>query len=101
MAAKFVGRLVQDVPVRSSNRTTGFNFSYTFTDEDARIGKVTFTAVATIENVRDALPADNETISLPTKVGSGKGVRAGTAEEGMDEVLLFLPRTREGGQPEW
>ena len=28
---QFVGQLIQEVPVRSGNRTTDFNFSYTFT----------------------------------------------------------------------
>ena len=64
-----VGMLTMFVPVRPSNRTTQFDFSYTFTADDARIGKVTFKAVATIENARDALPADNEAIASPTKVG--------------------------------
>jgi hypothetical protein len=64
-----VGTLNQQVPVRSGNRTTDFNFSYTFTRDDASLGKVNFKAVATLLKVRDALPADNEAISLPTKVG--------------------------------
>jgi hypothetical protein len=63
-----VGTLTQYVPVRPSNRTTDFNFSYTFTNDDSKIGKVTFKAVATLNGARDALPADNEAISLPTKV---------------------------------
>ncbi len=65
---QFVGTTIQSVPVRSANRTTDFNFSYTFTKDDAILGKVTFRAVAIISGVRDALPADNEAISLPTKV---------------------------------
>ena len=64
----WVGSLVQSVPVRPANRTTRFSFSYTFTAEDARIGKVTFKAVANIQEARDALPADNEAIASPTKV---------------------------------
>ncbi len=56
------------VPVRVNNRTTEFVFNYTFTAEDAQIGKVNFKAVATIQNYRDALPGDNEYISLPVKV---------------------------------
>jgi len=65
----WVGTLKQTVPVRSRNRTTTFNFSYTFTAEDARVGKVTFKALAFLLNdVRDAWPADNEAISLPTNV---------------------------------
>jgi PKD repeat protein len=59
----------QSVPVRSANRTTNFQWSYTFTKDDATIGKVTFKAVATILEARDALPADNEAIASPTKVG--------------------------------
>ncbi len=63
-----VGTLQQSVPPRSSNRTTNFNFSYTFTTDDAAIGKVTLRAVANIQGARDALPADNEAIAPPTKV---------------------------------
>jgi hypothetical protein len=63
-----VGSLIMAVPVRSGNRTTDFNFSYTFTKDDGSVGKVTFRAIATIINARDALPADNEAISDPTKV---------------------------------
>jgi len=66
---QLIGALQQSVPPRSSNRTTNFNFSYTFTADDAGIGKVTFRAVATILGARDALPADNEAIADPTKVG--------------------------------
>lgn len=65
---QWVGTLQQRVPIRPSNRTTDFQFSYTFTADDATIGKVTFRAVATIVNARDALPADNESIAPPTKV---------------------------------
>jgi hypothetical protein len=65
---EWVGRLSQQVPVRPSNRTTEFNFSYTFTPDDALLGKITFRAVATIQNGRDVLPADNEAIASPTKV---------------------------------
>jgi PKD repeat protein len=65
---QWVGTLHQSVPVRSGNRTTEFSFNYTFTAEDALMGKVTFRAVAVITNARDALPADNEVIALPTKV---------------------------------
>jgi len=64
-----VGLLTQTVPVRPSNRTTDFGYSYTFTSDDASIGKVTFKVVAAIVGARDALPADNEAIAAPTKVG--------------------------------
>lgn len=56
------------VPPRSANRTTNFPFIYTFTAEDARLGKVTFSAMAVIEGRRDAIPADNELIAPPTRV---------------------------------
>jgi PKD repeat protein len=65
---QFVGVLTQSVPVRPSNRTTDFSFSYTFTSADAQVGKVTFKAVANVVGARDALPADNEAIATPTKV---------------------------------
>jgi PKD repeat protein len=65
---QWVGTLQQEVPVRPSNRTTIFEFSYTFTAEDAQLGRINFRAVATIVNARDALPTNNEAISLPTKV---------------------------------
>ena len=65
---QLVGTLNQQVPVRPSNRTTSFNFSYTFTNDDATMGKVTFRAVASLMDARDALPADNEAIASPTKV---------------------------------
>jgi PKD repeat protein len=56
----------QTLPTR--NRVTSVGFSYTFTPDDAIIGKVTFRAVAMLTNARDALPADNEAIGDPTKV---------------------------------
>jgi hypothetical protein len=65
-----IGSLTQSVPVRPANRTTSFAFNYTFTDEDATVGKVAFKAVATLQGAHDALPADNQAISSPTKVMS-------------------------------
>lgn len=65
-----VGLSTQLVPGRTGNRTTSFVFSYTFTPDDASIGKVTFRAVATIASGRDALPGDNEAIAPPTIVTS-------------------------------
>lgn len=62
------GSLTQSVPLNPKNGTTDFVFSYTFTGDDALIGKVTFRAVAFIVGARDALPADNEAIGPPTKV---------------------------------
>lgn len=64
----FVGSLTQSAPLRTGGRTTDFRINYTFTNDDASLGKVTFKAVATIVGARDALPADNEAIGLPTKV---------------------------------
>ena len=64
----FIGQSTQLVPGKSKNRTTSFVFSYTFTPEDATIGKVTFRAVASVNAGRDALPGDNELIAPPTTV---------------------------------
>jgi PKD repeat protein len=64
----FVGNLIHAVPVAPSNRTTTFDFNYTFTSDDATIGKVTFKATANLVGARDALPADNDSIASPTKV---------------------------------
>lgn len=69
---QFVGTLHQYVPVRLGGRTTSLDFSYTFSPADAKAGKVTFWAFASIlgpsYTLRDALPGDNEAVSLPTKV---------------------------------
>jgi PKD repeat protein len=65
---ELVGSLIQTVPVRGGNRTTAFDFSYTFTAQDAAVGKVTFKVIATLLNARDALPADNEVVASSTKV---------------------------------
>jgi PKD repeat protein len=65
-----VESLTQSVPVRPANRTTSFAFNYTFTDEDATVGKVTFKAVATLQGAHDAFLADNQAIASPTKVMS-------------------------------
>jgi PKD repeat protein len=62
-----VGTMTLPVPVKPAKHTTLFAFSYTFTQSDATIGKVTFEAIATIQGARDALPADNMTIAT-TKV---------------------------------
>ncbi len=65
---EYFGSLTQLVPVRPSNRTTTFKFTYTFTSEDADIGKITFKAIANTLDRRDAWPADNELIAPPTKL---------------------------------
>jgi hypothetical protein len=64
----YFASLTQYVPQRNANRTTDFNFSYTFTPEDASYGKVSFRADAYIQGAQDAFPADNEAISTPVKV---------------------------------
>jgi hypothetical protein len=65
---EFVGYLTKSVPAQKGNRTTQFSFNYTFTQQDARIGKVTFKAVVVLEGARDAFPFDNEIISMPPTV---------------------------------
>ena len=65
----WVGTSVQNMTVRPANRTTSFTFSYTFTAEDARVGKVTFHAMAFIlENGGDDWPVDNDVVALPTRI---------------------------------
>lgn len=63
-----VGVISHNVPVLGAGQTVDFQFTYTFTKADAAAGKVTFRAIATLTSARDALPADNEAISLATKV---------------------------------
>jgi len=65
----WVGTSVQTVPPRTANRTTVFTFKYTFTAEDALVGKVTFHAMAFIlDNGDDDWQFDNNVYSLPTRV---------------------------------
>jgi len=63
-----VGQVTQGVPARSAKRSTSFSISYTFSEQDAALGKVTFQAVATIVSARDANPADNAVTAVPVKV---------------------------------
>lgn len=67
---ELVGSVTQVVPVRSANRTTSFPILYTFTEEEAVAGKVTFKAVAIVNSAVDAFPADNEALAPPTRVTS-------------------------------
>lgn len=62
-----IGTLTLYVPAKAKQATT-FKFSYTFTPDDAAIGKVTFKAIASLVNGRDALPADN--LSIATTIVS-------------------------------
>jgi hypothetical protein len=63
-----VGMLTREVPVLGGGLTTDFAFDYTFEREDALLGRVEFRAVAAIQGARDALPADNASISQVTEV---------------------------------
>jgi PKD repeat protein len=64
---ELVGTLTQAVRV-GTDRGTPFSFNYTFTSQDALVGKVTFRTMATVLGARDALAADNEAIASPTTV---------------------------------
>lgn len=63
-----VGRLTLQVPARATGKVR-FPFAYTFTPDDAASGKVAFRAeVQLAYPAADALPADNEAISIATTV---------------------------------
>lgn len=63
-----VGRLTLEVPARPT-RTVRFPFSYTFSPDDAAMGKVSFRAELRLDYpVRDARPVDNEVIAIATTV---------------------------------
>ncbi|MBB5958059.1 PKD repeat protein [Saccharothrix tamanrassetensis] len=72
-----VGSATQWLPVKAG--TTQFPFRYTFSPDDAAVGKVTFKAVVAIQGANDALPFDNEVVSVPTtvKAAATKGVVVG------------------------
>lgn len=63
---QLVATSTQTLPVR--DRVSTVLFSYTFTPDDAIIGKVTFRAVADLLGGRDALPGDNTAIGDPTVI---------------------------------
>jgi PKD repeat protein len=64
-----VGSLTQSVPVRPpGGNSTRFAFTNTITQADGTAGKVSFKAVATLLDHRDALPGDNELSSPPVKI---------------------------------
>jgi len=65
---QLVGTLTQLVPVTQGNKTVPVTMSYTFSKDDAAVGKVTFQIVAQMLSGRDALPADNTAIAPPTRV---------------------------------
>jgi hypothetical protein len=63
-----IGYAYGQVPAHKANRTVDFEFAYTFTEEDATAKTVSFRAVANMWSWPDALPGDNEAISLPTLI---------------------------------
>jgi PKD repeat protein len=63
-----IGSLTQLVTVKTGGQTTKFAFSYTITETDAAIGKITFRAAATLVGSRDALPGDNQLSSTPVTI---------------------------------
>jgi PKD repeat protein len=64
-----IGSLTQLVPVRPpGGNSTKFAFTYTISQADKTVGKVSFRARATLLDHRDALPADNELTSPPVKI---------------------------------
>lgn len=63
-----VGRTEIDVPAHPT-RKVQVPFSYTFTPQDAAVGKVSFRAVVSLDYpVRDARLADNEVVAIATTV---------------------------------
>lgn len=63
-----VGKLTLRVPARATGKVR-FPFSYTFSGDDALVGKVAFRAEVRLEYpATDARPADNEAISVATTV---------------------------------
>lgn len=83
----------------AANRKTDVYLSYTFTPADAQIGKVTIKAVATMLDGRDALPADNEFISLPITVKGRNGRSAAeiAADESSPEAVDEASNTAADG----
>lgn len=75
-----LGNLRQFVDVKPNGQATDFYLGYTFTAEDAQIGKVIFRAIAYIENANDAFPADNEFISFAVNVRGGGNNATGSDE---------------------
>jgi hypothetical protein len=63
-----IAATTMQLPVRKGKQATEIVFSYTFTRDDATLGKVSFEAVANLIAARDAAPADNTMISAPTRV---------------------------------
>ncbi|WP_434448972.1 PKD domain-containing protein [Lentzea sp. E54] len=70
-----VGQLSIEVPAHPT-RKVNFPFAYTFTPEDAAIGKVTFRAVVLPWPTQDAREQDNEVIAIATTVHPAATVAA-------------------------
>ncbi len=85
---RYIGFLQQFVDVKPKAKPTDFYLSYTFTAEDAQVGKVIFKAIANPVNARDAFPADNEFISFAVKVTPKKAGSANTADEAVTSAAL-------------
>jgi PKD repeat protein len=56
------------IPVTPGSKTYDVSFTYTFTNDDAIAGKVSFQANASLQNYTDKLPNDNTAISSPTRI---------------------------------
>jgi hypothetical protein len=63
-----VGSSTGEVTVTKSGPGTRFSFAYTVTSQDAASGRMTFKATATILDHRDAVPTNNDLISVPVTV---------------------------------
>ena len=93
-----VGVGTQSVAVKDE-KTTPFVFSYTFTQDDLAIGKVTFQMVATIVGARDAIPGDNTVVSLPVVVTTVAGASPASTAGARLSRAPRSRRTSRGGGP--
>ena len=62
------GVVTRVIPVLGKNKTVDVGFDYRFVTADATAGKVTFRAIVILSSNRDALPTDNEAVSIATRV---------------------------------
>lgn len=85
----YVGFLRQYVNAKPKGQVTDFYLGYTFTPEDAQVGKVLFKAIAEIDGQRDAFPADNEFISFAVKVtGGGRDSATGSDDSAVNSAAV-------------
>jgi hypothetical protein len=89
-----IGTLTQLVLPKGGNKSTDFSFSYTFTPDDAVIGKVTLRASAQLTTASDALPGDNIAISDLIRVNgpSGRASAAGLEVNATAGDIEFGPQ---------